>query len=209
MLHQTPYLAGAAFGFSLIAAIGAQNAHVLRQGLARSHVFLVAALCVAVDWALIVAGAVGFGAIIARFPALTSVAAWGGAGFLAVYGALAFKAAARPGHLDTRAPGAARQAATLGTVVVTTLAVSLLNPHVYLDTIVLLGSIAAQYPAAQRVWFVAGACTASLVWFFALGYGARLLAPIFERPSAWRVLDIVIGVIMWWIAAGLVWGQLH
>jgi L-lysine exporter family protein LysE/ArgO len=202
------FLAGLGLGASLIIAIGAQNAFVLRQGLLRSHALAVAALCVAIDWSLIVVGALGFGALVGRFPALTSFAAWGGAAFLLVYGALAFRAALRPGSLHAETPAGASGAGTLSAALATTLAVSLLNPHVYLDTVVLLGGVAAQYPADERVAFVLGAGVASAVWFFGLALGARLLTPVFERPVAWRVLDVVIGCIMWWIAAGLIFGQI-
>ena len=202
------FLAGAGLGASLIIAIGAQNAFVLRQGLLRRFALPVAATCVVIDWSLIAAGAVGFGALVARFPALTSVAAWGGAAFLAVYGALAFRSAVRPASLHAEEPSSGRGAATLGAALLTTLAVSLLNPHVYLDTVVLLGSVASGYEGGARTAFVLGAGAASTVWFFGLALGARLLAPLFVRPAAWRVLDIGIGCVMWWIAAGLVWGQL-
>ena len=202
------FLAGLGLGASLIIAIGAQNAFVLRQGLLRSHALAVAALCVVIDWSLIVVGAVGFGVLVGRFPAVTSVAAWGGAAFLLVYGALAFRSAARPGSLHAETPAGSRDPGTLSGALVTTLAVSLLNPHVYLDTVVLLGGVAAQYPLEKRAVFVLGAGTASAVWFFGLAMGARLLAPVFERKVAWRVLDVVIGCIMWWIAVGLVLGQL-
>ncbi len=202
------FLAGLGLGASLIIAIGAQNAFVLRQGLLRSHAVAAAAVCVAIDWSLIVIGALGFGALVGRFPALTGIAAWGGAAFLLVYGALAFKSAIRPRSLHAENPAGSRDTATLSAVLGTTLAVSLLNPHVYLDTVVLLGGVAAQYPPAERVTFVLGAGTASAVWFFGLALGARMLTPVFEREVAWRILDVAIGCIMWWIAAGLAWGQI-
>lgn len=199
-------LAGLSLGASLIIAIGAQNAFVLRAGLARDHVAAVVATCVACDWALIAAGAVGFGALIEAFPALTSVAAWGGAAFLVVYGAMSFRSAAHPGSLKG---GAARPvfsgtAAAIGA----TLGVSLLNPHVYLDTVVLLGSVASGYPPSSRILFVAGAWVASLVWFSALGFGARLLSGLFASERTWRALDVAIGIIMWGIAASLIAGEL-
>lgn len=199
-------LSGIALGGGLIIAIGAQNAFVLRQGIARSHVGVVVLVCVVCDWSLIAAGAIGFGALVEAFPAVTTVAAYGGAAFLLVYGALSFRAALHPGSLSGQ-----RSAATFSTTaaaVGATLAVSLLNPHVYLDTVVLIGGIAAQYVGTFRLAFVLGAGIASLAWFSALGFGGRLLAPLFQRPSTWRVLDVGIGVIMWWIAAGLVLGQL-
>lgn len=217
-------LAGIGLGASLIIAIGAQNAFVLRRGIRRDHVLAVVVVCVLCDWVLIALGAAGFGALVSAFPLITSIAAWGGAIFLVAYGALAFRSALHPGSLVAREPEAedtsadgsglapartttARTGATRAAVAAA-LAVSLLNPHVYLDTVVLLGSLAAQYEPALRVWFTAGAMLASLVWFAALGFGARLLAPVFERPVAWRVLDIVVGCIMWWIALGLVLGQI-
>lgn len=202
------FAAGLGLGGSLIIAIGAQNAFVLRQGLSRNHVFAVALTCVLCDVTLIAAGAVGFGSLVARFPALTSVAAWGGVIFLALYGAASLRSAAHPGVLRAEKAGAHGMLTTTSSAVAAALAISLLNPHVYLDTVVLIGSIAAQYGWSTRVWFTAGAMTASTLWFFGLAYGARLLAPLFERESAWRVLDAVIAVIMWWIAATLVMGQI-
>jgi L-lysine exporter family protein LysE/ArgO len=199
----TAALAGAALGASLIIAIGAQNAFVLRQGLRREHVPAVVTICALVDTALIVAGVAGFGSLIARFPRAVELAAWGGAVFLTAYGARALRAAVRPKTLHAEAD-AASHGSRLGSVVAATLAVSLLNPHVYLDTVVLLGSVAAQYPPEQRASFAIGAVAASFAWFFSLGFGARLLAPLFERPVAWRILDGVIGVIMLAIAFSLV-----
>jgi len=203
--------AGLGIGASLIIAIGAQNAFVLRHGLKRSHVGVVVAVCIACDWALISLGALGFGSLVRAFPLLTSIAAWGGALFLLGYGAVSFRSALHPEvlHASETPDTLESPQLTAGAALVATLAVSLLNPHVYLDTVVLLGSVAAQYPGATRMWFALGACTASALWFSGLGFGARLLAPVFERPLAWRVLDGLIGVVMWWIAAGLVLGQLH
>lgn len=199
------YIAGLALGASLIIAIGAQNALVLRQGLKREHVFAVSGMCVAIDWVLIALGAGGFGSLIAHFPAITSLAAWGGAAFLAVYGAVSFVSAMRSETMSAEEhSGREPVTASIASVLAATLAVSLLNPHVYLDTVVLLGSIAAQYEPAERVRFVLGAWSASAWWFFGLGYGARLLAPLFARPIAWRILDVLIGIIMWSIAASLV-----
>jgi len=200
------YLQGAALGASLIIAIGAQNAFVLKQGLKRAHVLAIAAVCVACDWVLIAGGAAGFGALVERFPALTSIAAWGGALFLLGYGAVSFRSAMSDEVLDAEKD--TRSIETTGAAVAAAFAISLLNPHVYLDTVVLLGSVAAQHAMPGRAWFAAGAMTASFVWFFGLAYGARLLAPLFRRPAAWRVLDVVIGIIMWWIAGSLILGQL-
>ena len=222
------FAAGLGIGASLIIAIGAQNAFVLRQGLSRSHVAAVVAVCVVCDWTLIAFGAFGFGSLVRAFPLVTSVAAWGGALFLIGYGTLSLRSAlhpdvlhaadadadARDGESESAPAGGhgerrATALATTGAAVGATLAVSLLNPHVYLDTVVLLGSVAGQYPPASRAWFALGAGTASTLWFSGLGFGARLLAPLFERPAAWRVLDASIAAVMWWIAYSLIAGQLH
>jgi len=150
---------------------------------------------------------VGFGTLVARFPAMTRFAALGGAAFLLFYGAVSLRSAIHPSVLRAENPGAHGVLATTGAAVGATLAISLLNPHVYLDTVVLIGSIAAQYEWSTRVWFAAGAMTASTAWFFGLAYGARLLAPLFEREIAWRLLDGFIALIMWWIAITLLVGQ--
>lgn len=199
------YISGFALGAGLIIAIGAQNALVLRQGIRREHVLAVVAVCVLVDWTLIALGAAGFGSLIAAFPSLTRTAAWAGAAFLGVYGALSFRSALRPGTLRP-AEDSATPRTTRGAAIGAILAVSLLNPHVYLDTVVLLGGVAAQYPSVDRLVFALGAWTASAVWFFGLGYGARVLAPLFGRPAAWRVLDVAVGLVMWAIAIRLVVG---
>lgn len=198
-------LAGAAIGGSLIVAIGAQNAFVLRQGLRNEYPLAVAAICTACDWALISLGAGGFGALVSANASLTAAAAWLGAAFLIAYGALSFRSAIRGEtlHAEESAP----TDRTLLGVAAATLAVSLLNPHVYLDTVVLIGGIAGQYPAPERASFALGAGLTSLAWFFGLAYAARLLAPVFERPLTWRVLEALIGVVMWSIAGSLVLGQ--
>lgn len=195
-------IAGFSLGLSLILAIGAQNAFVLRQGLRRSHVFAVSLTCALSDAILIAAGVAGFGAMVELVPWLEPVMRYGGAAFLIVYGARAFLAAWRGGEvLDT--DGAAT-AGSLRKALITCLLLTWANPHVYLDTVVLLGSISAQQDS--RLWFAIGAMTASFVFFFVLGYGARFLAPLFARALAWRVLDALVGAIMWAIAAKLVFG---
>lgn len=196
-----PLIQGFGLGAGLIIAIGAQNAFVLRQGLMRSHVFITALICALCDATLITLGIAGMGTLIARSPSLTTVARWGGAAFLLFYGARAFWSALRPGKLDANATG---HATTVRGTVLTVLAFSLLNPHVYLDTVVLVGSIGARYPSEQRVMFGMGAVLASWTWFFGLAYGAAWLAPLFQRRAAWRVLDVLIGCVMWTIAASLV-----
>jgi L-lysine exporter family protein LysE/ArgO len=202
--YLSSYLSGAGLGASLIIAIGAQNAYVLRQGLKRRHVGLVVSICAAIDVLLIGLGIGGMGALIARAPFLLDVIRWAGAIFVFLYGARAFLAAWRgPGHLDA-SDGETQTALGAASTV---LALSLLNPHVYLDTVVLLGGIGARYGWPRNAWFAAGAMCASIVWFTTLGYGARLLQPWFEKDVAWRVLDVIVGCVMWWIAAALVFSH--
>ena len=194
--------AGLGAGLSLIIAIGAQNVFVLRQGLARRHVAVVVAICALSDLLLIVAGVAGLALVIERAPWSVELARWFGAAFLAAYGVLALRRAARGGQsLETVEASSAR----LGAVAATALALTWLNPHVYLDTVVLLSSIANSH-GDGRWWFVVGACTASLLWFTSLGYGARLAHGLLATERAWRVLDVLIGVIMLAIAAGLLVG---
>ena len=191
---------GFLLGASLIVAIGAQNAFVLRQGLVRRHVFAVASVCALSDLVLIAAGVGGLGTLVREAPSLLAAVSLGGAVFLAVYGLLSFHRALRPGAL---AP-AERAAAGLGATVATCLALTFLNPHVYLDTVVLIGALSARHAGTGAAAFGAGAGIASIVWFYGLGYGARLAAPVFARPMAWRILDTLIGVVMLAIAARLV-----
>jgi L-lysine exporter family protein LysE/ArgO len=204
---EVPALASAfATGFGLMAAlivaIGAQNAFVLRQGLVRRHVGLVVGFCAAADALLMIAGVLGAGAALQALPGLARALAWAGAAFLFAYGLRAFARALRPGVLAVAADAAT---ASRGAVLAQVAAFTLLNPHVYLDTVMLAGSIGAQQPAgAARTAFVVGAAAASATWFATLGYGARVLAPWFARPTAWRVLDAVVGATMLAIAAGLV-----
>ena len=190
-------LIGFATALSLIVAIGAQNAFVLRQGIRDEHVLAVVAVCVAADAALIVAGIAGVGALVTAHPQLTTLVRYGGAVFLIGYGLLAARRALHPSTMTPAEEGPAR----LAPVLLTCLALTFLNPHVYLDTVVLLGAVAAQYE--DRLNFALGAMTASFVFFFSLGYGARLLAPLFAKPRAWQVLDVIIGIVMWAIAAKL------
>jgi L-lysine exporter family protein LysE/ArgO len=198
------FLSGAGLGASLIIAIGAQNAFVLRQGLKRRHVGLVVSICALIDVLLIGLGIGGMGALIARAPVLLDVIQWTGAVFLFLYGVRAFHAAWKgPGHLqaeDGETQTALKAASTV-------LALSLLNPHVYLDTVVLLGGIGARYGWPGNAWFAAGAMCSSVIWFTTLGFGARLLRPLFEKDVSWRVLDVIVGVVMWWIAGMLIFSR--
>ena len=195
-------LAGLGLGLSLIVAIGAQNAFVLRQGLRREHVVAVVAVCTLSDVVLILAGVGGTGAVLQRVPWLVPVVQVAGGLFLLGYAGLAARRALRPGALDTSATG---ERAGLGAVVGTAVALTWLNPHVYLDTVLLLGSVAGSH-GDDRWWFAAGACLASVLWFAGLGGGARALRPVFARPAAWRVLDGVIAVVMATLAASLLVG---
>ena len=194
------YLVGLGTGLSLIVAIGAQNAFVLRQGLLRSHVFAVCLFCAVSDALLVTLGVFAAGTLTRIAPWFTEVMRWGGAAFLILYGLRAARSALAGGD----ALRAAGQAGALWPTLATVAALTWANPHVYLDTVVLLGAVSADFPDKRA--FAAGAITGSFLFFFALGYGARLLAPIFARPRAWQVLDIVIALVMWSIAIKLIRG---
>lgn len=216
-------LMGLGTGLALIVAIGAQNAYVLRLGIAGRgrEIFAVVVICAASDIALITAGVLGVGAVVERFPALLVVLRFAGAAFLISYGLLAARRAVHPGALriddgpEATVPGpgtteirrgttlTAARPVRLRTAVLTALAFTWLNPHVYLDTLIFAGSIANQQGPDLRWWWAAGAMVASIAWFFALGFGARLLRPVFARPAAWRVLDILIAVGMIGLGLGL------
>ena len=193
------FLPGYFLSLSLIVAIGAQNAFVLRQGLRRSHVFWVCLTCGVSDALLITAGVAGFGTLATRVPWFEPLMRFGGAAFLIWCGWRNAVSAWRGGQTLDTGPGQTVQ--PLGRTLFTLLALTWLNPHVYLDTVVLLGSISAQYD--DRLLFGAGAVVGSISFFFALGYGARMLAPLFARPRSWQVLDGLIAATMWAIAAGL------
>ena len=195
------FVQGLVLSLGLIVAIGAQNAFVLRQGLRREHVAAVVLFCAVVDAVLITAGVLGMAQALGDRPRLAQALAVCGAVFLAHYGWQALRRARHVNHLQA-ADGGTPMA--LGAALAQAAAFTLLNPHVYLDTVLLVGSIGAQQPAGLQGWFIAGACTASLTWFTALGVGARWLAPVFARPRAWQVLDGLIGLTMWVLAAMLV-----
>ena len=197
----TVFAQGLFLGLGLIVAIGAQNAFVLRQGLRREHVGSVVAFCAVADAVLITAGVFGMAQALGDRPMLARGLALGGAAFLAVYGWRALQRARQISALDVTASG---QTLSRGAALAQAAAFTLLNPHVYLDTVLLVGSIGAQQPAPFQAWFAAGASTASLLWFSGLGFGARWLAPWFARPRAWQVLDALIGVTMWVLSALLV-----
>lgn len=192
---------GFALGLSFILAIGAQNAFVLRCGLVKSHIFSVCLVCAMSDAILIVFGVVGFGRILQAVPFLLDIFRYGGATFLLFYGFRSAQSAWRGGG-TLLAEG---KVESFARVVSSSLAMTWLNPHVYLDTVILLGSIANQ--SKSPIWFAVGAATASFFFFFSLGYGASFLGPYFERPQAWRLLDIMIAIVMWVIAFGLLFSK--
>jgi L-lysine exporter family protein LysE/ArgO len=196
------FWAGMATGLALIVAIGSQNAFVLRSGLKRQHVLPIVAFCALSDALLIVAGVGGAGALLRGNDWLMQLTRYGGALFLASYGLLAARRAWTGGHLHVEGEGSPTLAAALAAC----FAFTFLNPHVYLDTMVLLGAVANQRGEAGRWWFATGAATGSVLWFSALGFGARLLVPLFEKDSAWRVLDSVIAVVMLALAVSLLLG---
>lgn len=209
-------LAGLGLGFSLIVAIGAQNVFVLRQGLRREHVALVASICTGSDMVLIVIGITGIGAATQALPWLVPVIRWAGAAFLVGYGLLAARRALFPSMQGLAASGGAAADAGAGAVAVvtksdttmrvavTTLALTWLNPHVYLDTVFLLGSIGAQHGEARWA-FAVGAMAASTTWFFGLAFGARYLSRWLAGPRAWQWLDAGIAAVMLWLGVSLVW----
>lgn len=197
------YTSGFLLGLSLILAIGAQNAFVLKQGLKGEHVFWVVLVCALSDALLISVGISGFHVLVARAPWLTTVSRYAGAAFLLWYGARSFRAALRSSAVLTPGSAAPR---SLWQTLATTLAFTFLNPHVYLDTVVLLGSVSTQF-AGHALAFGVGAASASFVFFFSLGFGARLLRPLFARPITWKVLEALIGLTMWSLATKLILGE--
>lgn len=202
---QTAFIQGMAIGGSLIMAVGAQNAFVLKQGLKQSHSLPIAALCSLIDAIMITAGVAGLGHLILAFPLIKDIASFGGAIFLFIYGYGALKSSFTEQKMQDEQELAAD---SLKKAVITTLAISFLNPHLYLDTVVLLGSISVQFEGTAKQWFGAGAVLASFVWFFSLSIGARYLSPIFQKPKAWCYLDRFICLTMWSIALALLYPYL-
>ncbi len=185
---------------SLIMAIGAQNAFVIRQGLMRRHLLMTALLCSSIDALLILLGVLGFGQLISTYPLLIELTKYFAIIFLFFYGAVSLKSAFKPRFLEgTKEQNLPSIKRTVGLL----LALSLLNPHVYLDTVILLGSIASQQPSHEQIYFALGAISASFLWFFAITYGSRLLAPLLSKPSSWRIIDSLVGAMMWGIAITL------
>ncbi len=193
-------LTGFFTAFSLILAIGAQNALVLRQGLLRQHVFALCLLCALSDAILIAFGVAGFGWLVELSPSFPRLMALAGAAFLIVYGFLRFRAA----YLGQTALAATTGKSGLGPVLLTGLALTWLNPHVYLDTLGLIGAVSTRFfDIAEKLAFGLAAITASFIFFFGLGYGARLLSPLMQTSKSWRIFDVLVGAVMWSIAAGL------
>lgn len=199
-MQATPFIHGFLVSATLIMAIGAQNIFVLRQGVLRQHVAPIVAFCAVMDALLIAAGVLGLGAVLGAAPTLRFIMALGGAGFLIWYGVGALRRAIRPGALDA---GTGDRPTTLGGALARAAAFTLLNPHVYLDTVLLVGSIGAALPRGAQPIFVAGAAAASVVWFSALGFGARLLAPWLSRPRVWRGIEGGVAATMFLIAGKL------
>lgn len=196
----TAYLAGLAAGAGLIIAIGAQNAFVLRQGLQRSFIGSVVLVCVLADVSLILLGVGGMGLAVKQHPDLLQWLRYAGAAFLAAYGMFALK---RAWQGESGLQPAGNAASSRGRVVLACLGFTLLNPHVYLDTVVLLGSLSTHYDGQGRWLFAAGASSASVMWFLSLGFGARVLLPIFRSPFAWRIFDVAVAAFMLALAAAL------
>ena len=199
----SPFYQGLSIGLGLIVAIGAQNAFVIKQGLLKNQVFIIVLACTLIDAALIAIGVAGLGAIISSNKILLAIAKYGGVAFLLCYGIKFFRNALKEDILYISNDNTKLK---FKKALLTVLAVSLLNPHLYLDTCVLIGTIGSQFSGADRLYFALGAISSSFLWFFSIGYGARLLLPIFQKPAAWKVLDFIIGVIMFGIAISLmVW----
>lgn len=201
----TPFLVGLGSGLSLIIAIGAQNAFVLQQGIRRQHVLPVVLICGLADALLELAGIAGIGFVVERAPIVLEIVRWGGVLFLLWYAWSAIRRAMRPEALIA----SGGEAKSLRTTVLACLAITLLNPHVYLDTMVLMGSLGNALGEPDRWWFWVGGAVGSLVWFFVLGYGARFLTKFFAKPRAWRILDWCVAVTMLIIAGRLVLDALH
>jgi L-lysine exporter family protein LysE/ArgO len=194
-----PALSGFALGGSLIIAIGAQNAFILRMGLIRHHVFVLCLICALSDAVLIAVGVAGLGAVVDTNPQLLKFISIGGGLFLMVYAIFAIRRMIFPETMESRS---ARSMPIIKAISIC-LAFTFLNPHVYLDTVVLVGALAAAWQGQERLIFATGAISASFVWFFALGYGARLLGPLFEKQISWQILDALIAIVMAWLGISI------
>jgi len=196
----TPFVQGFGTGGGLIIAIGAQNAFVLSQGVRKNNHFIIALICIVCDALFISIGVAGFGTIVSTNPALYQWVAWGGAGFLFFYGLRSLRSAIQGGKMDI-----SHQAVlTIRASIITTLAVTLLNPHFYLDTVILMGSVSGQFHGDSRIYFWVGAVSASTLWFICLSWGGQMLAPLFKRQTSWRILDSLVCATMWTMAVLLI-----
>jgi L-lysine exporter family protein LysE/ArgO len=198
------FIPGLLVGFSLIMAIGAQNAFVIRQGLARQHVFLIVTICAIADAVLIAAGIAGLGAIISGLPWLLEGIRWFGVAYLTWFGISSLRSVFKTQKLESADE---LPAVSVKKIVLTTLGFTLLNPHVYLDTVILVGSVANQF-AAERWIFGFGAMTASVIWFYSLGFGAKAASGLMNKPIFWKILDALIAVVMFSVAAFLAFAKL-
>lgn len=194
------FIKGLGLGLSLIVAIGAQNAFVLSQAIRKNHVLTMVLACITFDVLGISLGIAGMGTLVKNNAVLMGLTTWGGALFLLWYGFSSFRSALSGGTLET----SEEDRLSWKKIMLTLLAVTFLNPHYYLDTVVLIGSLASQFPGVERLQFWAGTILASIIWFFSLGFGATLLGPLFKKPVTWKVLDGLIGCTMWSIAFGLI-----
>lgn len=195
----TPFIKGFGAGGGLIVAIGAQNAFVLSQGVRGNYHVVIALICILCDTIFITAGVAGFGASVSASPVLSQWVTWGGALFLFIYGCSSLRSAIKGGSLETND----RAIQSLGSAILMTLAVTLMNPHFYLDTVILLGGISSQFQGESRFLFWLGAVIASTIWFICLSLGGRTLAPFFKKELSWRILDTLVCVTMWAIAGSL------
>jgi L-lysine exporter family protein LysE/ArgO len=196
----TPFFQGFGIGGGLIVAIGAQNAFVLSQSVRRNHHVIIALICILCDAIFITAGVAGFGATVSTNPSFSRWVTWAGAGFLTFYGWRSLRSVLQGVSLDS----SDRTVRSLKAAIATTLAVTLLNPHFYLDTVILLGGVSSQFHAANRLTFWAGAVSASTLWFICLSLGGRMLAPLFKKQISWRILDSLVCATMWTIAVSLI-----
>lgn len=196
----TPFIQGFGAGGGLIVAIGAQNAFVLSQGVRKNHHLTIALICIICDAVFITAGVAGFGSAVSSNPTLSQLVSWGGAGFLFFYGLRSLLSALRGGGIEV----SDRTQMTLRAAIVATLAVTLLNPHFYLDTVILLGSVSSQFHGDNRLHFWVGAVSASTLWFISLSLGGQMLAPLFKKQISWRILDTMVCATMWTIALLLI-----
>lgn len=196
----TPFIQGFGTGGGLIVAIGAQNAFVLSQGVRKNHHLIIALICIICDAVFITCGVAGFGAAVSNHPTFSQWVTWGGAGFLFFYGFGSLRSALKGGHLAT----GDQTARSLKKAIMMTLAVTLLNPHVYLDTIFLLGSVSSRFYGETRFYFWIGAVLASTIWFISLSIGGQILAPLFRKQISWRILDSLVCLTMWTIAVTMI-----